>query len=31
MIAGLIILLAPGIIWGWIWTLTIIINTIKDE
>jgi|688.fasta_scaffold06234_11 hypothetical protein len=31
MIAGLIILLAPGIIWGWIWTLTIIINIIKDE
>jgi hypothetical protein len=31
MIAGIIILLAPGVIWGWLWTISLIINTIKDE
>ena len=31
MIKMLIILLAPGAIWGWIWTISLIINIIKNE
>jgi len=31
MILGIIILLAPGVIWGWLWTISLIINIIKDE